>query len=144
MIFREEKDGFVVSTDPSLLQIEFIHAALSRTYWASQRTRAVVEESIRNSTCFGIYESQTKKQVGFARIVTDRATFSWICDVVIDEGQRKHGLGKWLMACVVSHPFVQGTVSLLGTRDAHGLYEKYGYARWEAMKRSNREPPFLR
>jgi GNAT superfamily N-acetyltransferase len=144
MIVREERDGFVISTDPSLLQLDFIQAALGRTYWASQRTRAVIEESIRHSICFGVYESRTQKQVGFARIVTDRATFSWICDVVIDDGHRGHGLGKRLMACVVSHPCVQGTVSMLGTRDAHGLYEKFGYARWEAMKRSNLEPPFDR
>jgi GNAT superfamily N-acetyltransferase len=144
MIVREERDGFVVSTDPTLLQIDFIHEALGRTYWAANRTRAVTEESIRNSICFGIYETKTQSQVGFARIVTDRATFSWVCDVVIDENCRRHGLGKWLMACVVSHPSVQGTVSMLGTRDAHGLYEKFGYARWEAMKRSNLEPPFDR
>jgi GNAT superfamily N-acetyltransferase len=135
MIFREEKDGFVVSTDPALLQIDFIHDALGRTYWAAQRTRAIVEESIRNSTCFGLYEAAAGKQVGFARIVTDRATFSWIADVIVDEAYRGRGLGRWLFACVAAHPHARDCLTMLGTRDAHALYEKFGFVRWEAMRR---------
>jgi GNAT superfamily N-acetyltransferase len=135
MIFREEKDGFVVSTDPALLQIDFIHDALSRTYWANQRTRAVLEEAIRNSLCFGLYEQKTQRQVGFARIVTDRATFSWIADVIVDEAYRQRGLGQWLFSCVASHPYARDWMAMLGTRDAHALYEKFGFARWEAMRR---------
>ena len=135
MTLREEKDGFVVSTDPALLQVDFIHAALSRTYWASHRSRAIVEESIRHSTCFGLYETATGKQVGFARIVTDRATFSWIADVVVDEAYRGQGLGRWLVSCVCAHPYARDWLTMLGTRDAHALYEKFGFVRWEAMRR---------
>jgi len=141
MVLREEKDGFVVSTDPSLLQVDFIHAALGRTYWAAKRTRAVVEESIRNSTCFGLYESGTGRQVGFARIVTDRATFSWIADVLVDEGFRGRGLGRWLVSCVASHPHARGWTALLATQDAHTLYEKFGFVRWEAMRRPKPASP---
>jgi GNAT superfamily N-acetyltransferase len=135
MTGREEKDGFVVSTDPGLLQLDFIEAALRRTYWASRRTRAAIEESIRNSTCFGLYETATGKQVGFARIVTDRATFSWIADVVVDEAYRGRGLGRWLFACVSAHPYARDWLAMLGTRDAHTLYEEFGFVRWEAMRR---------
>ncbi len=141
MVFQEEKVGFLVSTDPALLQIDFIHRTLNQTYWASQRTRAVVEASIRHSVCFGVYEVATKRQVGFARIVTDHATFCWVCDVVVDAGFRQRGLGKRLMAAVAAHPSMQESVALLGTRDAHGLYEQFGFVRWEAMKRSNLAPP---
>jgi GNAT superfamily N-acetyltransferase len=137
------RDNFFLSTDPELLDLDFICHSLNGTYWAQNRPRAVVEESIRNSVCFGVYEKESKRQVGFARVVTDKATFSWICDVFIAENHRKKGLGKWLMACVAEHPFVKNSVSLLGTRDAHGLYEKYGYIRTELMRRPRQEeePP---
>lgn len=132
---KPESKGFAVSTDPSLFDLDFVHRALNATYWAKNRPRSVVEESIRNSICFGVYDQQTKKQVGFARVVTDHATFSWLCDVIIDDGHRNKGLGKMLMSAVTAHPSVRNTVSLLGTLDAHGLYEKFGYTRSEQMKR---------
>lgn len=130
-----ERDGFLVSTDPQRLDIGFICRKLNRTYWAAHRTQATVEASIKNSLCFGVYRKEPFAQIGFARVVTDQATFSWICDVFIEEGSRGKGLGKWLMACVTEHPVVQATTSVLGTRDAHGLYEKYGFARSEMMRR---------
>ena len=130
-----ERDRFFISTDPRLLNLDFICRSLNATYWAKDRPRAVVEESIRQSLCFGVYEKENQKQVGFARVVTDQATFSWVCDVFIDEPHRARGLGKWLMTCVTAHPFVKNSMSLLGTRDAHGLYEQFGYTRSEQMKR---------
>jgi GNAT superfamily N-acetyltransferase len=130
-----EREGFFISTEPELLDLEFICRGLNATYWAKDRPRAIIEEAIRNSVCFGVYEQESRKQVGFARVVTDKATFSWLCDVFIDEQYRKKGLGKWLMSCVTTHPFVKNSMSLLGTLDAHGLYEKYGYVRSEQMKR---------
>ena len=130
-----ERDRFFISTDPRLLNLDFICRSLNASYWAKDRPRAVVEESIRQSLCFGVYEKENQKQVGFARVVTDQATFSWVCDVFIDEQHRKQGLGKWLMACVTAHPFVKNSLSLLGTRDAHHLYEQFGYVRSEQMKR---------
>jgi len=135
-----ERDGYLVSTEAQLLDIGFICRELNRTYWADNRTRATVEASIKNSLCFGVYKKEPFQQTGFARVVTDQVTFSWICDVFIEEGSRGKGLGKWLMACVTEHPVVKNTLSVLGTRDAHGLYEKYGFARYEMMRRAASMP----
>jgi len=132
---KMERDGVLISTEPGLLDIDFVCRGLNTTYWAGARRRDVIEESIRNSVCFGVYDKAAGRQVGFARVVTDRATFAWICDVFIDEGHRGRGLGKWLMACVTAHPDVRNSVSFLGTRDAHGLYEKFGFVRADLMKR---------
>jgi GNAT superfamily N-acetyltransferase len=130
-----EREGFLVSTERELLDMDFVCRGLNNTYWAKDRKRAVIEESVRNSVCFGVYE-KGGGQVGFARVVTDGATFAWICDVFIDGGLRGRGLGKWLMACVTEHPSVRDSMSILATRDAHGLYEKYGFARVEFMRRT--------
>jgi GNAT superfamily N-acetyltransferase len=129
------EETYLISTAPALLNLDFVCAALAQSYWAQKRTRPAIEESIRNSLCFGLYEKKSKRQVGFARIVTDSATVSWLCDVFVDEGERGKGLGKLLMAHVVAHPCVMRTMCLLGTRDAHGLYEKFGFVRGELMKR---------
>ncbi len=130
-----EREGFSISTEPDQLDLDFICRSLTCTYWAKNRPRHVIEKAIQNSVCFGLYEQRTQRQVGFARVVTDDATFSWVCDVFVDELYRKRGLGKWLMACVTEHPCVKNTVSLLGTLDAHGLYEKFGYEKTAQMKR---------
>jgi len=121
-----ERDGYVVSTEKSRLQVDFVHDLLSNhAYWALGRTREVMERAIQNSLCFGVYEGS--RQVGFARVVTDYATFGWLCDVIILESQRGRGLGKWLVECVVAHPALAGIRRLLlATRDAHGLYREYG------------------
>jgi GNAT superfamily N-acetyltransferase len=128
-------EPYAVSSDSGLLDLDFVCAALGRTYWAQGRPRSLVEESIRNSVCFGAYEAGSGRQVAFARVVTDGATFSWLCDVVVDDGHRGRGLGKRLVAAALAHPRVGGTFFLLATRDAHGLYEKYGFSRVEMMKR---------
>ena len=98
------EETYLISTAPALLNLDFVCAALAQSYWAQKRTRPAIEESIRNSLCFGLYEKKSKRQVGFARIVTDSATVSWLCDVFVDEGERGKGLGKLLMAHVVAHP----------------------------------------
>lgn len=120
------RDPFTISTDPARLDIDFIHKALTtQSYWAQNRTRAVVERSIENSLNFGVYCND--QQVGFARVITDYATFAWICDVIIDAEQRRNGLGKWLVECLVNHPDLKPIRRLLlATRDAHELYRKYG------------------
>ncbi len=128
-------DDYVVSTSADRVDVAFVCAALAASYWAQHRPRAVIEASLRNSLCFGVYERIGGRQVGFARVVTDGATFSWVCDVIIDEGHRKRGLGKLLMASVIGDPRLNGTMFLLGTRDAHGLYEKFGFVRSEMMRR---------
>lgn len=126
---------YLVSTAPGRLDMGFVRAALAGTYWAKSRTRAAIGKSVRNSLCFGVYERRGGRQVAFARVVTDRATFCWICDVVVDPGERGKGIGKLLMAAVSGHPVVGRTLNILGTRDAHGLYEKFGFAREELMTR---------
>ena len=130
-----ENGDFVISTNPARLDLDFLCRALNATYWAQGRPPEVIRASVRNSLCFGLYQRGTNEQIGFARAVTDQATFSWICDVLIDGKFRGKGLGKWLMACVVSHPCIKNATSLLATRDAHGLYEKFGYQRCEGMRR---------
>jgi GNAT superfamily N-acetyltransferase len=117
---------FSILTDRKLLNINFIHDYLcNQSYWAQGRSREVVEKSIQNSLCFGLFEG--KKQVGFARIVSDYVTFAWLCDVFIAESYRGQGLGKWLVKSVISHPEIEAVKHvLLATSDAHELYRKYG------------------
>ena len=121
------RDDFLISTDPRLLDVSLIHDFLANhSSWAVGRSLEVVRRALDNSLCFGLYEQQ--RQVGFARVVTDRATFAWLCDVFVLEASRGRGLSKWLIACVMDHYALQGLRRvLLGTRDAHGLYERYGF-----------------
>jgi GNAT superfamily N-acetyltransferase len=118
---------FLISTAPELLDVPLIHDFLAnRSYWATGRPLDVVRASLENSLCFGLYDRG--RQVGLARVVTDRATFAWLCDVFVLEAYRGRGLSKWLVGCVLSHPALQGLRRvLLGTRDAHGLYERFGF-----------------
>jgi GNAT superfamily N-acetyltransferase len=121
------RDEFSISTDPTRLDIDAIHAYLTASYWANGITREMLERSIAHSLPFGVYHG--KKQVGFARVITDRTTFAYLSDVfILPEAQGK-GLGKWMIDVIVSHPELQGLRRwLLFTRDARGLYEKYGFA----------------
>ena len=120
------RGGYDVSTDLARLDSEFIHGFLDRSsYWAQGRPIEVVRKSLAHSLCFGVYAGE--EQVGLARVVTDYATFAWVCDVFIAETHRGHGLGKWLIECVVTHPDLRGIKQiLLATRDAHELYRRYG------------------
>src|SRR4030042_2263032 len=113
------KDEYSISTDKSKLDVGTIHHFLYTTaYWAVGRPMTVVRKTIENSLCFGVYEGE--KQVGFARIVTDYATFGWMCDVFILPSPRRRGLGKWLGGCVGAHPDIKGLRGLLlSSRDAH-------------------------
>ena len=120
-------DDYDVSCDKSRLDLDLIHRFLSNeSYWARRRTREQTERAIENSICFGVYRG--KKQVGFARVVTDKATFAYLGDVFILTEHRGIGLSKLLMEAIVLHPDVQGLRRwLLATRDAHGLYAQYGF-----------------
>jgi GNAT superfamily N-acetyltransferase len=122
-----ERGEYLISTDGSRLDIDLIHDFLSnKTYWAVGRTRGVVLRSIANSLSFGVYKGND--QVGFARVVTDYATFAWIADVFVLPEHRGHGLSKWLMEVMLSHPQLQGFRRwLLATKDAHTLYERFGF-----------------
>jgi GNAT superfamily N-acetyltransferase len=121
-----QRDGYLISTDRARLDLELIHEFLSRsTYWAQGRPTTIVQRSIENSLCFGVYKGA--QQVGFARVVTDRATFAWLCDLFVVEAHRGQGLGKWLVECIVAHPDLQTLrIFLLATRDAHELYRRHG------------------
>lgn len=134
------RSDYFISSDPSWLQIEFVVRSLRETYWANQRSEEAIRASLLNSLCFGVYSAVGHDQVGFARVVTDRATFSWLCDVVIDPAHRRRGLGKALVSAVLSHPDLRSTTFHLGTRDAHGLYQPYGFAACETMRRPATPP----
>ena len=120
------KGEYTISTDNEKLDIAFIHNYLSASYWAAQIPLATVSKAIEGSLCFGVYHGD--KQVGFARMVTDKATFAYLADVFIDETHRGLGLSKWLVATILAHPDMQGLRRMmLATRDAHGLYAQLGF-----------------
>jgi len=121
------RDGYTVSDDRWRVDREAVHAFLADSYWARGISREIVERSIRHSLCFGIYRGDI--QAGFARVVTDHATFAYLADVFVLPVHRGRGLGKWMMECILAHPDLQGLRRfLLGTRDAHGLYARFGFA----------------
>lgn len=121
-----ERDEYRTSTDPAKFDLDAIHAYLVRAYWSQGIPRTTVERAVANSLCFALLHG--KAQVGFARVVTDSATFAYLCDVYILEEHRGKGLGKWLMECVMGHPSLQGLRRFsLATRDAHGLYRQFGF-----------------
>jgi GNAT superfamily N-acetyltransferase len=114
-----------VSTDKTLLSLETIHRFLKASYWANERSYETMRKSIANSLCFGLYHMD--EMIGFARVVTDYATFFWLCDVFIDPAERDQGLGKFLIGCVVQAPELQGLRGMLATRDAHRFYTLFGF-----------------
>jgi GNAT superfamily N-acetyltransferase len=117
---------FAISTDVSRLDLPMIHGFLRGSYWAADIPLAVVQRAIEGSLSFGVYRGST--QIGFGRVITDRATFAYIADVFIDEAYRGQGLGQWLMAAISEHPDLQGLRRwMLVTRDAHELYRKVGF-----------------
>ena len=117
---------FRISTDPSEFDIPAIHAYLTSSYWAAGISAELVARSIEHSLCFGVFADNA--QIGFARVVTDRATFAYIGDVYILAAYQGRGLGKWLIASIIGHPELQGLRRWsLVTRDAHGLYEPFGF-----------------
>ncbi len=121
------RNDYMISTDPERLNLEFIHHFLANTsYWAKGRPLTVVKRAIENSLNFGLYKGAD--QLGFARVVTDRATFAWLADVFIIEDYRGKGLSKWLLETIVSHPELQGLRRwVLATKDAHELYRRFGF-----------------
>jgi len=116
---------FIISDDPELLQIESICTWLGSSYWANTRNRETIERSIRNSLCFGVYKEG--EQAAFARCVTDDATIFWLADVFVDERFRGRGIGKAMVEAILSHERLRGLNGILATRDAHGLYGKFGF-----------------
>jgi GNAT superfamily N-acetyltransferase len=123
---NEGRGGYVISTEKSRLDVARIHAWLDASYWAKGRTVETIVRSIEGSYCFGVY-APDGTQAGFARVVTDFATFAWICDVIVDEAHRGRSIGKLLVREIVADPRLQGLRRLLlATADAHELYRRYG------------------
>lgn len=101
------KDGFLITDDTSEVQLDVVHRLLAATYWGDRRPKEIVERMIAESICFSLYSGPT--QIGFGRAVTDRATFTWVADIVVEPEYRGSGLGQWIMECLVMHPAVKGT-----------------------------------
>ena len=126
--------AYEISTDSARLDVDAIHAFLTRSYWSPGIPRATVARAIANSLCFGAFWQG--QQVGFARVVTDRTTFAYLCDVYVLEAHRGHGLAKQLMDRVMKHPDLQGLRRMmLATLDAHGLYAQFGFTALSAPDR---------
>lgn len=125
---HRDPDGVLISDDPALLDLDRAFAWISgESYWATGIPEATFRRSVENSLSAGVYDADGR-MVGFARVVTDRATFAWLCDVWIDAPARGRGLGKRLMAYLDGHPELQGLRRwMLATRDAHALYRRHGY-----------------
>ena len=120
-------DGYWVSDDADMLDVDLVHAWLSTlSYWAEGRPRQTTQKAIDRSLNLGPYDA-SGTQAGFCRWVTDGATFGWLCDVFVDPGHRGQSLGVFLVRVATAHPEVQGLRFLLGTKDAHGLYRKFGF-----------------
>ena len=124
---------YEISTDPNRVDVDLVHDFLTHSYWAEGRTRELVEKSIKNSLCFGVYQSQ--QQVAFARVVTDRAVFAYLADVFVVPSLRGRGISKLLMQSILEHPDVKDIkMFLLGTRDAHGLYAQFGFSPYQSER----------
>ena len=124
--FSWKQGEFEISTDPSRIDLAVVHGFLTNSYWAKGVPMETMQRAVQQSICFGIY--QGPNQGGFARVITDRATFAYLADVFVLESHRGKGLSKWLMQCIKSHPDLQGLRRwILATQDAHGLYRQFGF-----------------
>ena len=124
--FERRRGTFLVSDDPARLDHDAIHAYLTTSYWAEGVSRELVARSLAGSLPFGLYDGD--RQIGLARVITDRATFAYLCDVYILEAYRRQRLGTWLIECVMAHAELQGLRRfMLATRDAHALYARFGF-----------------
>jgi GNAT superfamily N-acetyltransferase len=134
LLVEYRREGLLISTDRKRINLEIVHGFLTNCYWAKGISREIVARSIEHSLCFGIYDNGT--QVGFARVISDFSTFAYIGDVFVLESHRGRGLSKWLMECIVQHPALQNLRRwVLLTRDAHGLYSKFGFTPLKAAER---------
>lgn len=135
MAHEWQRGEYSISTDRARLDLEVVHDYLSQeSYWAKGRSMETIRRSIENSVAFGLYKGA--RQVGFARVITDYATFAWLADVFILDGARGQGLGKWLMEVVLAHPELQGFRRwVLATKDAHELYRRYGFVELKRPER---------
>jgi GNAT superfamily N-acetyltransferase len=135
MMKEQRRDHYVISTDQSRLDLKVIHDFLTNSsYWATGRSLETVKRSVENSLSFGLYENE--RQIGFARVVTDYATFAWLADVFVLDEFRGRGLGTWLVEVILSHPELQGFRRwTLATKDAHALYRRFGFSELKRPER---------
>ena len=131
---------YVVSTDKRRIDMKSVHAFLASTYWSPEIPESVLQRAIAGSLCFGIYRGA--EQVGFARVITDAATYAYLSDVFVLEAHRGRGLATWMMEVIMAHPSLQGLRRfLLSTRDAHALYRRFGF---ETVANPDRQLEILR
>ena len=151
MVENWTREGILVSTDKSRLDLDFIHGYLAGAYWCEEIPRAVVAKALANSLCFGAYDEATGAPLGLARMVSDYATFAYLADVFVTPAARGRGVSKFIMECILSHPELQHLRRMcLATLDAHGLYAQYGFKpfaqpdRWMEINRPGlyKLPPF--
>ena len=122
------RHGYEISTDPARLDVDAVHGFLRTAYWSPGIPRAVVQRAIAHSLCFGLYDA-AGRQAGFARVVSDRATYAYLADVFVLPEHRGRGLGVWLVQTILEHPELQGLRRwALATADAHDLYRRFGFA----------------
>ncbi len=134
MEYTVTENNFIISTDKRKIDIEYVHAFLSNSYWSPGVPMKTVKKAMQGSLCFGVYDKD--KQIGYARMVTDTATFAYLADVFIDESYRGKGLGKWLVKIILAHPDLQGLRRIiLATRDAHLLYAQFGFVPFATPER---------
>lgn len=136
----EHRQGdYLISTDPARFELDVIHGYLTNCYWARGIPLETVERSIEGSLCFALFfvaEGREARQVGFARVITDQATYAYLADVFILEEHRGRGLSRWMMECILAHPRLQGLRRWsLVTRDAHELYKRFGFTALENPQR---------
>ncbi len=124
---------FRISDNREDLDLKATKRLIWTTYWADKRSECDIEASIANSLCVGLFKGS--QQIGFARAVTDFSTCSWICDVVVDSAERGNGLGKWMVQTLLEHPKLSRGKQILATRDAHSLYERFGFAPFPCLIR---------
>jgi len=127
MIINFSKDNYLITTDRNKIDINAVCSFLAKSYWASNRKKETILTSIENSLCFSLFRED--KQIGIARVITDCATFAYLCDVYIDQSYRGKGLGHWLMECILSHPSLRNIGRFcLVTKDAHDFYRNHGFS----------------
>lgn len=133
-IIETRHDDYLISTDPTKLDVAAAHAFLVTAYWSVDIPLALVKKALDNSLCFGLYHDG--KLVGLSRVVTDYTTYAYLCDVYVLEAHRGKGLGHWMVECVMTHPELQNLRRFtLATRDAHGIYATFGFTPLKAPER---------
>lgn len=126
--YERRKDSYLLTTDRSRISLDAVESFLRQSYWAAERPRESIARTLETSLCFIVIDERDDRAVAFARMVTDYADFAWLCDVFVEEDVRGDGIGKWMIECVLEHPGLKGLRRvILATRDAHGLYARYGF-----------------